>query len=264
MALDRAVEPHLPAGAVKRAGRTAVDYSELESRLGYIFADGKLLVRALTHVSALAIEGDRAESYQRLEFLGDRVLGLVVASTLYEAFPQADEGDLSRRLADLVRRETCAEVALEWQIDSYVRLGEGEAQSGGRRKAAILSDICESLIGAVFVDGGYEAARKVVSTAWAERMLKPKRPLQDAKTALQEWAQARGRPTPRYHEIERSGPAHAPEFVIAVAVEGFDDAQASGSSKRAAEQAAAAAFMARETSAEKTHQADKAKQGPRA
>src|SRR3974390_2094380 len=115
------------------------------------------------------------------------------------------EGELSRRLADLVRQESCAEVAAAWGVGAHVRLGSGEAQSGGARKTAILADVCESLVGAIFLDAGYGAARDGVARAWREGMLAPRRPLQDAKTALQEWAQARGRPPPLYREIGRSG-----------------------------------------------------------
>ncbi|MBV1702431.1 MAG: ribonuclease III [Hyphomicrobiales bacterium] len=221
-------------------------YAVLEKRIGYGFKDVGLIDQALTHVSFLAPEAKRALSYQRLEFLGDRVLGLVVAEMLNNAFPGSDEGELSRRLADLVRKESCAEVADDWNLGHFIRLGDGEIQAGGARKAAILADVCESVIGAVFLDGGYSAARKVVSSAWKERMDQPRRPLRDAKTALQEWAQARGLPAPRYVEISRAGPAHAPLFVIGVQVEGFAGLQAEGGSKRIAEQAVARQFLQRE------------------
>lgn len=215
----------------------------LEDRIGHRFADTNLIAAALTHVSA--VTGRKRETYQRLEFLGDRVLGLAVSEMLYEAFPQADEGELSRRLAGLVRKESCAEVAREWGIESYVRLGENEKQTGAT-KAAILGDVCESIIGAVFLDGGYAAAKAVVTGAFATRMLSPDRPLRDPKTALQEWAQARGLPTPLYRETARSGPDHAPEFTICVEVRGHQNAEAKGLTKRLAEQAAAANFIARE------------------
>ena len=246
MAVDGTVEPAVPADSLNVARASAAALEQLEGRLGHSFADRDLALRALTHVSADAGTRGRGETYQRLEFLGDRVLGLVVAEMLYAAFPAASEGELSRRLADLVRQESCAEVAAAWGAGAHVRLGSGEAQSGGARKTAILADVCESLIGAVFLDAGYAAARDVVARAWAERMLAPRRPLQDAKTALQEWAQARGRPTPVYREIGRSGPDHSPKFVICVEIDGFAAAEGEGSSKRAAEQAAAEAFMLRE------------------
>ncbi len=223
--------------------RQRLDVSALETRIGHLFADGDLIAAALTHVSAA--NGSRRETYQRLEFLGDRVLGLVVSEMLYQAFPLADEGELSRRLADLVRKESCAEVALEWGAQDFVRLGEGERQ-GGAIKTAILGDICESIIGAVFLDAGYASAGAVVRDAFEARMRSPRRPLRDPKTALQEWAQARGLPTPLYREIGRAGPDHAPEFTISVDVPGYPPAEAKGLAKRLAEQAAAARFIARE------------------
>jgi ribonuclease-3 len=222
------------------------DLGELEQRLGHAFGDRQLLERALTHVSALPAKGARVDSYQRLEFLGDRVLGLAVSDMLHNAFPKAAEGELSRRLAELVRKETCADIAREWGVGDHLRLGGGEAQTGGAKKVAILGDVCESLIGAVYVDRGYEAARDLVRRNWSERMQRPRRPLRDPKTALQEWAQARSLDTPVYREAGRSGPAHAPKFVISVEVSGFDPIEAEGASKRIAEQAAARAFMTRE------------------
>jgi ribonuclease-3 len=220
--------------------------ADLEARLGYAFQDSDLAARALTHLSAPTTGPQgRLDSYERLEFLGDRVLGLAVAQMLYEAYPQASEGELSMRLAALVRRETCAEVAKEWEVGPHVVLGLGEAQAGGRKKAAILADICESLIGAVFVEGGFKAARQVVVRSWRGRMNAVAEPERDAKTAMQEWAQARALNAPTYVEIERSGPPHAPQFTIQVSLEGFAPAQGSATSKRAAEQAAAQAFMTR-------------------
>ena len=211
--------------------------------MGHVFADRNLIAAALTHVSAAT--GSKRETYQRLEFLGDRVLGLAVSSMLYEAFPEAGEGELSRRLAGLVRKESCAEVALAWGVDSCVRLGEIESQTRSLNMA-ILGDVCEAIIGAVFLDAGYAAAKAVVIAAFGERMHAPGRPLRDPKTALQEWAQARGLPTPLYRETARSGPDHAPEFTISVEVPGYRNTEAKGFAKRLAEQAAAAAFIARE------------------
>jgi ribonuclease-3 len=224
-------------------GGKSCELGPLERTLGYKFKDRALATIALTHVSAANI---RCETYQRLEFLGDRVLGLVVAEMLYAAFPQSEEGELSRRLADLVRRESCAEVAIEWGIDACLRLGEGERQSGACNKTAIFSDVCESVIGAVFLDGGYEAAKAVVTKWFEPRMRSPRRPLRDPKTTLQEWAQARGLEAPLYAEISRCGPHHAPEFTMSVTVTGFPPIEAKGQSKRGAEQAAAANFIARE------------------
>jgi ribonuclease-3 len=165
---------------------------------------------------------------------------------LYRAFPRGDEGELSRRLADLVRRETCADVARTIDLGAELRLGNSESNAGGRRRTAILADVCEALIGAVFVDGGYPAAAAMIERLWQERMLKPPRPLRDPKTMLQEWAQGRGLPTPAYREVERTGPHHNPEFRVAVDVADREPAEGIGRSKRAAEQAAAAAMLTRE------------------
>jgi ribonuclease-3 len=218
---------------------------ELEARIGYSFSEKALLESALTHISALSGKS-RVGSYQRLEFLGDHVLGLVVSEMLFEAFPKADEGELSRRLADLVRRETCAEIARSIDAGAVIKLGVSESNSGGRRRTAILADVSESLVGAVFLDGGYEAAKAVVDRLWGERMRRPQKPLRDPKTVLQEWAQARGLPTPSYREVERTGPHHSPEFRVEVVLPELDPAEGLGSSKRAAEQAAAAAMLTRE------------------
>lgn len=222
------------------------DSGKLEERLGHAFGDRQLLERALTHVSANKQGAPRSASYQRLEFLGDRVLGLAIAELLFASFPRAPEGEMSRRLAELVRKETCADVALDWDVGPFLRLGESELLTGGARNTAILGDVCEAIIGAVFLDAGYDAARALVERSWIERLKKPSRPLRDPKTALQEWAQGRGLAAPTYREVRRSGPAHAPVFTIAVQVEGFADENAQGASKRAAEQAAARGFMARQ------------------
>lgn len=223
-----------------KAARPKAELPALERALGYQFRDPAVLIQALTHVGAAA---SRAQSYQRLEFLGDRVLGVAVADMLYEAFPDAEEGELSRRLAALVRRETCTAVAQGWGVEPHIRLVAGER---GSLRRAILGDICEAVIGAVFRDGGLEAAKTLVRRDFGSRMLAPERPLRDPKTALQEWAQARKLPAPLYGEVSRSGPDHAPRFVVAVAVETYAEAQGLGASKRLAEQAAATLFMERE------------------
>jgi ribonuclease-3 len=222
--------------------RKAKDRAALEDKIGYEFADKALLERAVTHISALS-GGNRANSYQRLEFLGDHVLGLVISDMLYRAFPKANEGELSRRLADLVRKETCAEVARAMDLGPALKLGSSESNSGGRLRTTILGDACEALVGAAFIDGGYEAADALVARFWKERMLKPMRPLRDPKTMLQEWAQARALPTPAYQELARTGPHHKPKFSVAVVLPGRPPAEGIGTSKRAAEQAAAAAML---------------------
>ncbi len=169
---------------------------------------------------------------------------------LYDAFPNETEGELSRRLAALVRKETCAEVAAAaWGVGPAMRLGEGEAQSGGRGKRALLGDICEAIIGATFLDGGAIAAERIVRKAFSERMGASGQIVANAKTALQEWAQAGLGDAPLAIVMVRSRPDHAPLFEVAVDIKGFDLTPGSGASKRAAEQAAAAAFLAREDAA---------------
>jgi ribonuclease-3 len=219
------------------------DLETLEASVGHGFVNRGLLEHALTHVSAATA---RTESCERLEFLGDRVLGVVVAHMLYETFPAESEGELSRRLADLVRKESCAEVAERWGVGPFMRLGDGEAQTGGRKKRAILGDMCEAIIGAVYLDCGSAAAEAVVRAAFGARMQTQGRRLRDAKTSLQEWAQGRRLPTPSYKTKSRSGPDHAPFFEVEVEVEGFVAAEGGGASKRIAEQAAAQAFLDRE------------------
>ena len=179
----------------RRSRRTS---TVLENRVGYRFADVALLTSALTHISALKGPRNRASSYQRMEFLGDHVLGLVISDMLYRSYPKADEGELSRRLADLVRKETCADIALEIELGAAIKLGSSEVNAGARKRPAILADVCEALIGAVYLDGGYPAAEGLVERLWHERMQATAQPLRDPKTILQEWAQARGLPTPAY------------------------------------------------------------------
>jgi ribonuclease-3 len=258
-AADRASEP-LADGDSRpaEAGATADDSAPakgrpkrrrataLETRIGYRFADPALLDQALTHISALTGVRNRSGSYQRLEFLGDHVLGLVVSDMLFRAFPRGDEGELSRRLADLVRKEACADVAGSIELGAAIRLGASESNAGGRGRTAILADVCEALIGAVFVDGGYEAAAGLITRLWEQRMRAPKRPLRDAKTMLQEWAQALGLPTPAYREVERTGPDHDPEFRVTVELPDRLPAEGTGRSKRSAEQAAASVMLSRE------------------
>ena len=236
----------VPAAEPKAARRRRRPPDGFEGRIGYKFKNAALLEQALTHISALSGPRNRAGSYQRLEFLGDHVLGLVVSDMLFRAFPRADEGEMSRRLADLVRKEACADVGRAIELGAAIRLGASETNSGGRGRTAILADVCEALIGAVYVDGGYKAASALIERLWDERMRRPARPLRDAKTILQEWAQARGLPTPAYREIERKGPDHNPEFRVKVELPNRPPAEGVGRSKRAAEQDAATAMLARE------------------
>ena len=221
-------------------------HDALQARLGYRFADPGLLERALTHSSSLS-PGRRIEhSYQRLEFLGDRVLGLVVADMLYRRLPRASEGELNRSLVRLVRKETCAAIARGLDVGDVMRLGDSEARSGGADKEAILSDITEAIFAAIYIDGGFGPAYEVVERLVGEHFDAALNLRPDAKTTLQEWAQGRGIETPVYTEVERSGPDHAPQFTIAVSLDGFDIMSATGPSKKLAEHRAAEAFLIRE------------------
>lgn len=215
----------------------------LPQRLGYRFNDPDLLRLALTHPSAQTAVGD---DYQRLEFLGDRVLGLVIAESLYNTCPRDSEGALARRYNELVHRDACAAVARALDLGRDVRLSEAEAASGGADKAAILADVCESVLGAVFLDGGYEAARALVHRLWGRRLTDPGPVPIDPKTALQEWAQGKKLPLPEYAEIDRSGPDHAPQFTVEARVSGYEPARGSGTSKRGAQEAAATSILVRE------------------
>ena len=223
--------------------RRKLNLDELLKKLDYRFEKPELLDEALTHVSAPQAAG---QSYQRLEFLGDRVLGLAIAELLIKTFPNAPEGELSRRLAELVRRESCAEIAIAWDVGPYLKLGAGEAHSGERRNQTILADVCEAIIGAVFLDGGYEAARDLVERSFQTLLETPRRPLRDPKSALQEWAQGRGLPPPTYSVAEQTGPDHAPKFRVMVKVKGAESEFGLGTSKRIAEQAAARSLLLRE------------------
>ena len=237
-----------PAAVKKKRSKVSAKAATaaIEARIGHKFADADLLATAFTHVSALKSSRKRGDSYQRLEFLGDHVLGLVVSDMLYRAFPNANEGELSKRLADLVRKESCADVAKSLGLIDDIKLGAVGAGAGARLRKSVLGDICEAVIGAIFLDGSYSAAAQFVERNWTERMRKPRRPLRDPKTVLQEWAQARGLPTPSYREVERTGPHHSPEFRVEVVLPALDPAEGMGRSKRAAEQAAAAAMLTRE------------------
>lgn len=219
--------------------RRGAEPAALEVRLGHVFANRALLFEALTHVS----KPGGGPTYQRLEFLGDRVLGLAAADMLMETFPAASEGDLSRRMSELVRRETCAEVALAWDLGPHLKV----AGSGGmRRNTSILADACEAVIGAVFLDAGFAAARGLVVRGFGDRLGALVELPSNAKTQLQEWAAARGRPSPTYAVLDRSGPDHAPRFKVAARVSDLAEAVGSGGSRRAAEQAAAEALLVRE------------------
>ena len=218
------------------------ELAAFETRLGHRFADPALLVRALTHPS---IVSDARPDNQRLEFLGDRVLGLVIAETLLAADETAAEGTLAPRLNALVRKETCADIAREIDLGAVLRLGRSETMSGGRRKTALLGDGMEAVIAAVYLDGGYTAAQALIRRLWGDRIETVDADARDAKTALQAWAQARGEAPPDYVEIAREGPDHAPRFTIEAQLSDGRKAAATATSKRQAEQLAARALLDR-------------------
>lgn len=217
----------------------------LEDRIGHRFGDPTLLRRATTHSSAAPGCGPATGSYERLEFLGDRVLGLIVADMLLHAFPEEAEGALARRHAMLVSRDVLAEVSRDMDLGAFVTVSRGEAEGGGRENPSLLADVCEAIIGAVYLDGGLDAARRFVEPRWRPILAQDRTPPQDAKTALQEWAQGRGLALPHYREVSRSGPAHDPTFVVSVEVDGQDAETGEGRSKRLAEQEAARRLLIR-------------------
>ncbi|HVO02325.1 MAG TPA: ribonuclease III [Candidatus Cybelea sp.] len=255
------------SGAQGRAAKRehGADLAALAADLGYAFNNAGLLATALMHPSAVTVgrskRGKKAASQtlvrapaakvernpdnQRLEFLGDRVLGIVVAEMLFRAFPEEDEGALARRLAALVRQDSLDAVAREIALGRHLTISRGEEEGGGRDNPAILADACEALIGAIYLDGGLEAARGFIERHWRPKMAAETKPPQDAKTALQEWAQASGLALPRYTVVKSEGPPHHPVFEVSVSVVGQEPASASGRSKRAAEQAAARQLLDR-------------------
>ncbi len=221
----------------------------LARRLGHRFARPQLLQLALTHPSAAPPrrpgEGAIVESYERMEFLGDRVLGLVLADILFHRFPAEAEGQIARRFAKLARRDSLVVVAQRLDLGAYVRMSGGEADAGTRMSGAILADCCEAVIGALYLDGGLDAARPFIAKAWEKLIAADAAPPSDPKTALQEWAQGRGLALPRYREVARSGPSHAPEFTVELSVAGAAPERAKGRSKREAERTAAEAMLTR-------------------
>jgi ribonuclease III len=218
---------------------------QLFERLGYAFNDHSLVELALTHASARPSLKPN-EDNERLEFLGDRVLGLTVAELLTASFPEASEGELARRFNQLVRAETCVQVALRWELGKLIIMSGGEAESGGRSKKTILANACEAVLGAIFLDGDYEAARDVVHRFWVSELRGLDLAVPDAKSILQEWAQGRGLPLPRYIEVAREGPDHKPRFTAEVQIDGVAPERGNGANKREAEQAAALAMLLRE------------------
>lgn len=224
------------------------DIAVLALALGHTFADARYLLEAVTHPSVAGIgRGPRPAGghYERLEFLGDRVLGLVIAQWLLERFPEENEGGLAKRHTALVRAEALAGVAETLELGRYLRLAPGEADAGGRTKPAILADACEAVIGALYLDGGLDVAAAFIRSHWAGRIDAAELPPIEPKTALQEWALGRGLPLPVYEQVSRTGLDHEPVFTVRVAVQGKGSEMATGASKRAAEKAAAAQLLQR-------------------
>ena len=222
--------------------RLSADLLAFQGRLGHRFRKPDLLLRAVTHAS---IGSATRPDNQRLEFLGDRVLGLVMAEALLAADPGASEGQLAPRFNALVRKETCADVAREVGLGEVLKLGRGEMLTGGRRKEALLGDAMEAVIAAVYQDAGFEAAQALVLRLWGQRIAAVEPDARDPKSLLQEWAQARGMPPPVYAEVGRSGADHALVFTIRVTLENGATAEATARPKRLAEQTAARMLLER-------------------
>jgi ribonuclease-3 len=211
--------------------------NDLQSRIGHTFTNPDLLRQALTHRSLGSMHN------QRLEFLGDAVLGMLIAEMLYNAFPNEAEGDLSRRLVSLVNGEQLADIARELELGALLNLSMSEEEQGGRANPSNLEDAVEALLGAVYLDGGVEAARGLIQRYWSARAVAMASPPKDAKTSLQEWAQGRGLPLPEYAVISADGPSHAPLFVIEARVQGLAPVRAEAGTKRMAERLAAQAML---------------------
>jgi len=259
MAVGDPLQPALPRGRVRaEVPTTEAGAADLERLIGHSFARPELLAEALTHPSASAPSyrsghhrnraASRAfsgRSYERLEFLGDRVLGLVIADLLWRRFATEPEGDLTRRLAHLVQRDPLTRVAAEIGLDRFLRLSPSEAAAGAARNPGILADACEAVIAAIYLDGGYAAAFAFIERFWEPLIAEMDGPPRDPKTTLQEWAQGRGLPLPEYQLMTTSGPDHALQFTVSARVSGFEETTATASSKRAAETAAAAVLLER-------------------
>jgi ribonuclease-3 len=220
--------------------KKTTDVNELIERLGHTFARPELLQGALTHPSLAGLRPRKKSvvPYERLEFLGDRVLGLIIAEWLYEKYPEANEGEMAKRHAALVNREALRSVAIEIGLGQYLRLARGEDASAARKNLATLPDAMEALLGALYLDGGLKAAADFIHRFWQKDIAIEEAPA-DPKTSLQEWAQGHGLPLPQYKVVEHSGPAHAPQFIIEASVKGYPPAIAEGNSKRSAQKAAA-------------------------
>ena len=216
--------------------------AKLSDRLGYVFGDADLLQQALTHGSS----GRKAKDYERLEFLGDRVLSLVIADQLYRDYRKEKEGKLAARHSAIVRGDVCAAVGEAMGLHDFIKVGDTEKKSGVHKMKSVLGDVVEAVIGAIYIDGGLEAARKVILYFWKDALEHPDSVQKDAKTFVQEWALAQSLSLPRYELAGRQGPEHKPQFTVRLHIEKYNEAQGMGPTKQAAEMAAASAFIARE------------------
>jgi len=230
---------------VATARISAKKIAELEERLGYSFSTHERLVRALTHSSAIKKAGDITH-YERLEYLGDRVLGLCIAEMLFSAFPKAREGELSVRLNALVSGNTCAEIADEIGLHTFIHAGADVKHIASKRMRSVRADVVESLIAAVYLDGGLPAAKRFVEKFWTTRLHDANAGIRDSKTALQEWAHTNAGSSPVYTITNQTGPDHDPTFIVDVTIKGEKGARGKGRSKRSAEQAAAQSILLRE------------------
>lgn len=222
---------------------TAEQRDALQDALGHKFKDEVLLHRAMTHRSAT--QGKAAEwSNERLEFLGDRILGLVMVEALMERFPKQREGELAPRLNAMVSRDTCAIVGAELGLGNYLIIDQSERSTGGPEKRSLLANVVEAVIGAIYTDAGLEKARKFILKQWKVLLQASTEMSRDPKSALQEWAQGSGMAAPAYRLVTREGPDHAPVFTVAVEVDGRQPLQGVGNSKQVAEREAARAMLA--------------------
>lgn len=226
-----------------RPSMTEDDLKALQAIIGHRFKDPDLLVRAMTHPSAVSSADSVRLSNQRLEFLGDRVLNLVIAERLIDRRRTESEGDLAPRLNHLVKKGACAEAMRHLELQRYLILSDGEEASGGRERESTLGDACEAIIGAIYQDAGLGPARKFIETGWGPQFRAAPAEAKDPKTLLQEWAQGQGLPLPEYEVVNRSGPDHQPTYVVRASVEEHGSAVAAGSSKRDAERNAAGSLL---------------------
>ena len=226
-----------------RPSLTKETIKAIEDVIGHVFKDKALLTRAMTHPGAVSAQDAVKHSNQRLEFLGDRVLGLIISERLMQRYPGEREGKLAPRFNAFVRKEACAEAIRHLGVGQHLIMAQHDAADGGRTRDSALGDLCEALIAAVYLDGGLKSARSLVERAWAPQFTGGAVSTKDAKTALQEWAQARGFALPKYEVVDRSGPDHQPEFKVAVTLDNGSSAEASGPSKQDAQRAAAEALL---------------------